>query len=76
MSEHGFTNAIEDRRAKASWQQPHFHDVTLLAMDEMVGKLPEKSAAEKIHNATKEFEESNRGLTIVGESVCVIARKA
>jgi hypothetical protein len=70
-------DVLEDRQSKDSWALSSFHDVTLLAMEEMSLRLPNSAEVQgMLLRASQEFEESRRGVTITSDGITVIGRKA
>ena len=76
MRDEGLRNVLEDCRKKKSSSLSYFQDVTLLAMEEISTKLPERpEVRETIQKAAQEFEKSQRGLAITANGVTVIGMK-
>ena len=58
-----------------TWQQASYHDVTLLAMEEISVKCPDaESARQLVQRAAQEFEDHRRGITLTGDTVTVVGK--
>jgi len=72
----GLQDVLEDRAKKDSWHLSNSEDVTMLAMEEISLRLPNRSEVqEMIQKAALEFENNGRGVSIASDRVTVIGRK-
>ena len=80
MEEAGFLNVYEHRQQKKPWLKAHYHDVTLLAMEEMSLKVPTlnipnpTNTRQIVQRAAQEFEDHHRGITLISEGVTVLGQ--
>ena len=77
FEEEGLGGIVEDRRQESAPQLPYWHDVTLLAMEEMAGKLANGvEIRAMIQKAVQEREDSARGVAIISDRITFIGMKA
>ena len=72
----GFQKVVEDRAQRNAWHLSAFHDVTLLAMEEVSWSLPNGAEIrEMLQQAAKEYEDARRGISIVSDRVTAVGMK-
>ena len=77
FEEVGLDHVLEDRAKKHSWNLSNSHDITMLAMEEISLKLPQRSEVQRIiQNAALEFENNHRGVALASDRVTVVGRKS
>ena len=77
FEEQGLGGVVEDRRQEPTPQLPYWYDVTLLAMEEMAGRLANGvEIRAMIHKAVQECEDSARGIAIISDRVTFVGTKA
>ena len=71
----GFLDVYECRQQQKQWQKAGFHDVTLLAMEEMSIRSPDpESSLDIVRQAATKFENHHRGIAISAVAVTVVGR--
>ena len=76
FEEQGLGNVLEDRRKGPTPQLSYWHDVTLLAMQEICTKLPNGADVnEMIQKAVSEYEGNERGVAIISDRVTIIGMR-
>ena len=75
FEEAGFSEVYEERRQRRPWQEAPYHDVTLLAVDEMAAKLPDPGRTrELVEKAAQEYAEQRRGISLSADAITVVGR--
>lgn len=65
----------EDRPQRKPWQQPNYHDVALMAMEEMSAHSAHPDDARQlIQKAAQEFGQHGRGIAFDVDLVIVIGK--